>query len=138
MRSMKYVCYTLCLSYDTTYGVYSDGDVLTLGSRDKYIFQSSSTDSNAELYVFRFDDGRSQQDEQHEYELKCIELADCDGNTDVYLQTGDILLGVSSFPATQGGAGCSPVLYLLRPLFTRNPSTPQMPDNKRDCGGGQE
>jgi hypothetical protein len=136
MRSMRYTIYTRCLRYPGEEGTYVDGSRLTLGSRDKYIFVPSHTDYHAELYIFRFSDGRTTKPDNREYEIRCFPLGDCGNSADVYLETGDILLGVSSSAtASDGGAGCSPVLYVLRPMVTRNPSVVLMPPSTRGCQG---
>lgn len=137
MRSMRYTVHTICLT------IASSGELLTLGSRDKYIFNSSQTSASAELYVFRFTDGRKTKTDNKEYQLLCFALAGCGGfgnptTADVYLETGDILLGISSFATEEqdGGAGCTPYLYILRPIFARNPDGVRQPVRDRSCGGG--
>lgn len=144
MRSMQYEVQTYCLvAEEPAPGeATSDGDILTIGSRDKYVFVPSHCNSTAELYLFRYDDGRSTKVDQHEYELRIFALADCGGATDVNLQTGDIILGISSYEI--GGenldcsSGCTPFLYILRPIFKRNSKTIINPTNIRECpdGGG--
>lgn len=132
MRSMRYTVYTYCLN--TT----NHGDIVTIGSRDKYWFESSPSSTNGEFYLFRYNDGRYTQDEHQEYELNVVSLGDCGGSADVYMETGDIILGICSgpTPAQQGGSGCSPYLYFLRPIFSRNPSSLNNLTNKRSCSGG--
>lgn len=129
MRSMRYTAYTYCLKCEE-----SNGDIITIGSRDKYYFTPSRRDGNAELYLFRFGNGRTTNIEQHEYELKIFELAGCGYNTDVNLKTDDIILGIASHQTeADGGSGCSPCLYILRPIFQRSPNTVKNPTNRRDC-----
>jgi len=138
MRSMRYTVHTICLT------ISNDGELLTLGSRDKYVFNSSQTSTAAELYVFRFTDGRNTKVDNKEYELKIFALAGCGGlgaptTADVYLETGDILLGISSLPTENEqdvGGGCTPYLYILRPIFSRNPGNTRQPLQQRGCGGG--
>ena len=131
MRSMRYVTHTYCMD------ITNDGDIMTLGSRDKYYFNPSRRDSMAELYLFRFVCGRATNIEQQEYEIKVLPLSDCYcSNFDIVLKTGDIMLGVaSSQTPTDGGSGCTPYLYLLRPTFQRSPNTVKNPTHKRVCGG---
>lgn len=147
MRSMRYTVTTYCLLWNGTADAYSDGDIVSLGSRDKYWFHASDDDTvadmyTAELYIFRFNDGRSSQVEHQQYTLRCFELGGCDDSSgvDVYLETGDIILGIGSTKVSDevqsSGSGCSPCLWLLRPIFNRSPGTVQNPTNYRSCVGG--
>ena len=130
MRSMRYTVYTYCLT------VANSGEVITLGSRDKYYFTPSRRDAHAELYLFRYNDGRTTKVDAHEYTILITQLSDCGGNADVNLKTGDIILGIaSSHTPTDGGSGCIPWLYILRPLFKRDSTTIKNPINRRGCGG---
>lgn len=142
MRSMRYNVQTYCLvavaeEGDDPGAGTNDGDIITLGSRDKYYFAPSHRTSCAELYLFRYDDGRSSKVDQHEYVLRIFELDDCGDSADVYMQTGDIILGISSreiggFNENES-SGCSPYLYILRPIFKRDSTTVQNPTNLRSC-----
>ena len=128
MRSMRYTEYTYCLT------IANDGDIITIGSRDKYYFNPSRRDSHAELYIFRYAGGRTTKIDAHEYELVVMALANCGANEDVNLKTGDIMLGIaSSQTASDGGSGCTPYLYILRPIFVRDSGTAKNPTNNRSC-----
>lgn len=133
MRTMRYTAYTYCLKPGNP-PTGNNGDMFTLGSRDKYWFSASRRDGNAELYVIRFNDGRSTKTEHNEYEMVIVALADCGNSTDIYLETGDITLGIaSSHTTSDGGSGCTPYLYMLRPVFSRNSGTANNPTNRRGC-----
>lgn len=128
MRSMRYTVYTYCLT------IANDEDIITIGSRDKYYFNPSRRDAHAELYIFRYAGGRTIKIDAHEYELVVEALASCGSNADVNLKTGDIMLGIaSSQTAAAGGSGCTPYLYILRPVFVRDSDTVKNPTNNRTC-----
>lgn len=129
MRAMKYRAYTYCLT------TANDGEIITIGSRDKYYFSPSRRDDNGELYIFRFMDGRKTQVDSNAYEIKCTSVASCGSSvTNVVLQTGDVMLGVASYQtAAAGGSGCTATLYTLRPVFKRNTGTVKNPTNNRSC-----
>ena len=127
---MRYTAYTYCLT------IVNDGEIVTLGSRDKYYFTPARDSSSAELYLIRFNCGRLTGITHQDYKLKIFELASCGLNADVNLETDDIILGVaSSEDGTKSGSGCLPYLYILRPIFQRNMGTVKNPVNRRGCGG---
>lgn len=133
MRSMRYTCYTYCLKPEN-YPTGNNGDILTLGSRDKYWFTPSRRDGTAEIYIMRFNDGRSTKIDQKEYQIVVIQLESCGSSEDIQLETGDIILGIASSQVPRGeGSGCTPYLYLLRPVYQRNTGTVNNPYNRRVC-----
>ena len=82
-----------------------DGDIITIGSKDKYLISIE----NVEMHIFRYDDGRT-INEKHTYE---IVLQTCTDTDKIYTETNDIILG--SWVA--GGRVHS--LVILRPIFKR-------------------
>jgi len=138
MRSMRYTVSTYCLSPGNP-PTGNNGEIMTIGSRDKYYFSPSHTSGDAELYLMRFADGRHTKVDHTEYTIVILELSSCKLSdtdvTDIYMETGDIILGVASSSDSQkSGSGCTPYLYILRPTFKRNSGSIKNPTNIRNCG----
>ena len=109
-RTIHYNVETYCLDHT------HDGEIVKIGSSDKYRFESfvhASVRECAILYIFRFADGRN-IDEKHFYELKIINLDYCAGSMNITLQSDDIILGINHWD------GCGiPRLYIFRPYYKR-------------------
>ena len=93
------------IKYETEKFPLVDGDIITLGSRDKYLISIE----NYEMHIFRYDDGRT-VNEKHTYE---IVLQNSDDTDIVYEKTNDIILGSAVV------AGRWHSLIILRPIFKR-------------------
>jgi len=121
-RQMKYTVETYCLEPATTH----DGEIVRLGSRDKYKFESYGDSGFPVLYIFRFSDGRT-INEYKFYELKIIDLPNCNYSDDIIMQSDDIILGIS-----QTNACFTPTLHIFRPYYARGASQTLTSDDP--CG----